>query len=410
MRAFSSLALVFVAACSPSPAGDAPLEPQAVVAGATDKPKPAPDMEAISYTVTSPGFVNNKGKVAEDISGGACAPAQPDVVQQCVFLDDQGMFAQAATITNGVIKPGEKLPLLAGAALDKVEAVGAAPTIATDKECKAGKFEEFDGEAVAFANDAYYFAGSHGCSRNTPKIKLSSFLIARVNAIDGKPGATTELSWRLSDVLRASSVVKDQYGQKLQLSNADEAALKSAGKDVQAARNNETLNGLNVEGIAVIGDQFIVGLRAPSDDSAYLLAGSVAALFASGPDAIAPAQAVRSFREIKLGDRVGIRDLAPIGEKYLLILAGPAQEQDQRYFLQLVDPASGALLTTKVGSDKGYSSEDAAKLDTIKDLEGDVAKAEAVVLLEQTDHQARVLVMYDGLENGGPIEKIIDLP
>ena len=136
-------------------------------------------------------------------------------------------------------------------------------------------FAEFDGEGVAYAAPYFYVVGSHGCARKSGKLRLSSFILARIRVVhSGRPvdangdvldkddmeGAVVETTYRVSDLLRRADTVGETFGKSL---NTDD-------------------NGLNIEGITVDGDHVFFGLRAPVDGMAYIVEGSVSALFAPG--------------------------------------------------------------------------------------------------------------------------------
>lgn len=78
-----------------------------------------------------------------------------------------------------------------------------------------------------------------------------------------------------------------------------------------------------------------------------------------------------------------MRDLAPLADGRLLILVGPAQEQDVPYAILLLDPADPA------------GASELGQLPRRKD-----GKAEALAVLAQERGELRVLVGYDGVKNG----------
>ena len=121
-----------------------------------------------------------------------------------------------------------------------------------------------------------------------------------------------------------------------------------------------------------------IGLRAPSLDSkAYILRASLADLFAAGH---APSVAVPEVIPVELGPQtanIGIRDLARFNDQ--LVLAGPAQEQDDvSYSLFMVEPRAGK--PTPVAS----------LPDLIKD--GKRMKAESVTILDAQGGTLRLLI------------------
>jgi hypothetical protein len=151
---------------------------------------------------------------------------------------------------------------------------------------------------------------------------------------------------------------------------------------------------LNIEGIAAIDDTLWIGLRAPvtSDGDAYLVSGSISDLFRDGHD---PGVKVVHTMGIKL-DKRGIRDLAPLPDGRILVLAGPAQGQDLSYKLYLADPRTEGK--TELGTLEGISED------------GKTGKAEGLTVLDVTGNTVKFLVVFDGLKNGDPQGGEVDLP
>ncbi len=304
-----------------------------------------------------------KGEAANDVSGIACLPEKAGK-RRCLSVDDESRAVQFLTVDGGTIEPGKTIDLI-GRELDPAT-LG---TLPTDLRCpseKAAEFKEFDGEGVAYAAPYFYVVGSHGCGRNKDRLRTSSLILARLRVdADGKPegkrNAAVETSYRLGDVLAASETVKAFF-------------LKSLMQG----------NGLNVEGIAVVGDRLYAGLRAPSiDGKAFLVEAELGALFAPGHEAY---RGRTRTIAVPVGERAGIRDLAALEDGRLLLLTGPAQEQTGvAYRLFLFDPTTGGepqalgALEALDGPDRG-------------------GKAEAVTGLGRD----RVLVLFDSLRNGGP--------
>lgn len=301
-------------------------------------------------------------KPAEDISGIACRPpAGGDY--RCLVINDENKAAQFATLKQGTITPGPSLPLVKDSA-----PAGASGRQAAIGCPQKGDFEDFDGEGVAFADRHFYVVGSHGCSRRSGEYRPSSFLLARIAASNGEAG-TPELSWRVADLLGAAGEVAAFVGKAL----------------------DEKNNGLNIEGLAVVGDRIWFGLRAPSlDGRAFLVGGSVAELFKPGSEPAADKPQLIAF---KAGKERGVRDLTPLADGRLLVLVGPAQEQDVPYAILLLDPAAPATI------------QELGQLPRRKD-----AKAEALTVLAQERGELRVLVGYDSVKNGGFEEYRLKLP
>ena len=151
-------------------------------------------------------------------------------------------------------------------------------------------------------------------------------------------------------------------------------------------------NGLNLEGLAVVGGVLYAGLRAPSlDGSAYIVSTDVEPLFT--PDTPLEPRVI----SLALGRDAGIRDLAPLPDGRILVLAGPAQDQPDVDFALFALDLRGGRLT---------------RLATLDDPQGICTprpraisgKPEAVLPLGLDEDWLRVLILSDRLPNGAPCE------
>jgi hypothetical protein len=186
---------------------------------------------------------------AADLSGIACVPLGRGEYR-CLVIDDETQFAQLAKIEKREIEAKAKIRLIEKE--DHPKPLGEKPSI----KCDENDFGEFDGEGVAYAPPFFYVVGSHGCSRESDKFRLSSsFILARIRVNhEGRPvdaddkvldkddmeKAVVETTYRVSDLLQRADTVGGFFGKSL-----------------------KTENGLNIEGIAVDGDRVFLGLRAP---------------------------------------------------------------------------------------------------------------------------------------------------
>lgn len=339
----------------------------------------AAQLKAISLEVNGDFQGKKAGKSAKDLSGAACMPPRADGSQLCLFVNDESRHAQFGVVQKGTITPGDVLTLIGEEPSDKT--LGTPPE--TQCPVNEGEFGEFDGEGVAYAAPYFYIVGSHGCSRKGGEFRLSSFLLARIRVdAEGRPAGpdgkklareewqdAVETTYRLSDYLAKADKAGAFFGKSL----------------------DEKDNGLNIEGLAVEGGRLLVGLRAPTlGDAAYLVAADIADLFRPGSD---PAEGKAEVMPIELGKSMGIRDLASLPDGRLLVLAGPAQEQALAYRLFLVDPG------------KGGKPKPLAELEPMESEEEDEpVKAEAITVLSADAGELRVLILFDGVENGAPRE------
>ncbi|WP_244473744.1 DUF3616 domain-containing protein [Methylobacterium sp. Leaf112] len=313
-------------------------------------------------------ITKKKTKPAEDISGIACAPAEAGR-RNCVVVDDEAAGAQFVTLQGTTLTPGAVVDIVGRK--PPTTTVGAPPATG-DCTLGQGAYREMDGEAVAYAAPDFYVTGSHGCSRRGREFKLSTAILARLRA--DATGTRVETTYRLGDALRNADTVGAYFL-----------------KDLEPREGGKPLSGLNVEGLAVIGDTLYAGLRAPViDGRAFLVSVPVAPLFAPGD---APLDVKPTTIPLALGAEAGIRDLTALPDGRLLVLSGPTRNGlSVPYGLFLADPSSGKV----------------AALGTLAPLDGDDsrAKPEGIVRLGP----GRVLVVFDSVLNGGPREYAVAIP
>jgi hypothetical protein len=305
-----------------------------------------------------------KNKTAADLSGISCI-APNGASRICLAVNDENKNAQFVTIEANQMTVGHPVTLI-GDDPDVEHTLGSPPT---KVGCSAGPgdFSEMDGEGVAFSAPYFYVVGSHGCSRKKNEFRLSSFILSRIRVDDaGKPAAkdAVQNTFRVSDVLRSAG-----------------EASKSFGMDLTTAA------GLNIEGIAVDGDRIWFGLRAPVKDSgAFLVEASLKDLFEAGhaPSKAAPIAPI----SIALG-KLGIRDLAVLPDKRLLILAGD-EDPGVPFRIFIFNPADG----TK--DERGTLPAVTAKVEGKEET----GKAEAITVLDMDANNIRAVVLFDELPDG----------
>ena len=167
--------------------------------------------------------------------------------------------------------------------------------------------------------------------------------------------------------------------------------LQRAGKAAEFfGKDLESADGLNIEGVAVQGDTIWFGLRAPvrKNKTAYLVSGDIDDLFKAGNKR---SKAKPEVVPVEL-DGLGIRDLAPLPDKRLLVVAGAAHGPEVPFKLFVVDPAKETV--TPIGPLAAVTQQVDGKMKT--------GKAEGVTVLETTGDKAQIVVLFDGLPNGAP--------
>jgi Protein of unknown function (DUF3616) len=319
-------------------------------------------------------------EAADELSGIACRTGGAATGSLfCLVVDNEARSAQTVTIEveKRLMTPGRLIPLVGKARPEGV--IGSEPQV----QCPGGRkgYGEFDGEGVAYDGTWFYVVGSHGCTRKDAEYRPSMFLLARMRLDDqGRVQGEVQRTFRLAEALQRAPEARPHFAKKLMLK-----------KDEQGPEPN----GLNIEGIAAMDGRLLFGLRAPSLNSGALVL-DVAAEDLFKPDA----QLSPRLSHVEIGENAGIRDMAVLPDKRLLILSGPAQEQaGVQYALWAVARRSDGHLEgrpERLHDDVGWSD---------KAIPG----AEAVAVVGCEGDTLRALVFYDGVENGGAREYRIPL-
>jgi hypothetical protein len=248
-----------------------------------------------------------------------------------------------------------------------------------------GELLELDAEAVAYADGAFYVVGSHGRPRHRdrgaddPESTAKTTATRKIFRLRFDP-ALVDRDGRLNGpvAITASTALSAHFAAEPALAPSFDGALDA--------------DGLNIEGIAVRGGRLHVGLRGPvlSDGKAAILSLPLAAVFEG-------AAAKAELHRLDLGERRGIRDLAAFGGGFL-VLAGPVK-----------DPSGGAVET---GDYRVVWWDGASAMRTLGGLPsyGSRVKPEALLPLGRIDGRLRVLLLFDGPEEGGPRTVEVDAP
>lgn len=350
------------------------------IAAAT--PGRAAETAPTPYTVTRDFDGETTGDRAYDLSGMACRQADADGTRLCVVVNDENRGAQFARLGETTLTPGATAYDLGTAPSPDIRGTPPAQSRCSGGD---GKFNQLDGEAVAYAEPYFYVTGSHGCTRGKRKYKLSSMILTRLRPNADGTAAETVSTYRLFEALMAAGPVRDFVLRDLEF---DWNALPPEGTPQP--------NGLNIEGLAVIGDRLYAGLRAPSlGGKAFLVSVPVEALFADGKTALS---AEVTTIALEAGPDAGIRDLTILPDGRMLVLTGASRNGlPVPYRLSLADLPTGTL--TPVATIAPVRGENEAG----KRIDG---KAEAVVPLGP----GRVLVLFDSLRNGAPHAYAVPLP
>jgi hypothetical protein len=168
----------------------------------------------------------------------------------------------------------------------------------------------------------------------------------------------------------------------LQVSEKIRAALTAGISIPQISGQQLTAANADIGGIAVKNGVIHIGFRAPVlSGKAFIVSALATALF--GPDPLN-----LTVHAVGLGPNVGINDLA-IASGALMILAGPTRE--------LPGPSSLSQFI-----------DDTGQLIPVAELVEPVdRKGEGLLVLQENAEFYRVLVLFDGVPDGGPIEYLV---
>ncbi|MDX0537072.1 DUF3616 domain-containing protein [Sinorhizobium medicae] len=296
----------------------------------------------------------------EALSGAACVSG----IDYCLAVNDEKKYAQFFDLHGSSLEPNDVIRLLP----DTVRGV---------------EMNEIDAEAAAFVPAAepgakayFYVTGSHGRSRNGA-LRPSVFFVFRVavDATSGRPSPEVERTALLRETIKSHPELAGRAEQPLDQ------------------------NGATIEGLSVLGSDLLFGFRAPCQDAnAYVMRVPSDELFKEAPPSA-------QVNKLPLGQDVGVRDSAAVKDG-VLILAGRSQDDAAE---------SNSACGERIGADPvrplasvwfwdGQNSPRAlGKLPGV----GAEDKAETLLLLEESEAAYRALVMFDGAENGGPVEILI---
>lgn len=307
--------------------------------------------------------------VATDLSGIASAAPLNRRRRKCLVIDNEGLFAQFATLDldAATLTAGALVPLLP-ADRDAIVAVGDAPD---DGDPGPDRYI-LDGEGVAWLGPHYYVTGSHSIhdwdapdGKKRADYRRSAHLVARVN----RDGHRPELSYRLNELLKQRKTFAPYF-------------LKSPNKR----------HGINIEGLAAWRRRLYFGFRTPViDGNALLLSVRAAALFTAGADL-----AAKTIR-VPLGRGIGIRDLAMLPDGRLLILAGPSSDATKGFAIHLFDRKRNAV----------------QRLGVLEPITGDKVEGllqAAYAANADGSAKAELLILSDHPANGRPRLFSLDIP
>ena len=344
--------------------------------------QPAPSLKPTgSVWASGAGFDFDLGKkkslkTRRSVSGMAC---NVDAKQQriCLMAFDEGVQARYAYMGhNELIIDQEPLQLRA------------AP---------AGS--ELDAEAAATDGRYFYVTGSHSakradCASNPESRHVIRFRLDPVTgrALRSPSGSAAGALVDYADTGRLWTIMQALPGLAAHVGERKCLGSEPPSKDPLLAGQQ----GVNIEGLAVQAGRLYFGFRGP-------VVGQVARVLSVDADAFfGGADPGALLTTVALGANRGIRDMVAV-KSGILILAGPddgASNKDVGWTVSLWDakPASSEaqIVTPRLLARLDLSDVKLRKCD-------EEIKPEAMTVLEETPHAYKLLVLSDGMCDGGPL-------
>jgi hypothetical protein len=256
--------------------------------------------------------------------------------------------------------------------------------------------EELDAEGAATDGRYFYVTGSHAAKRNDCASNPGSRHLIRLRldpatgrALRSSGGALVEHAdtGRLWPIMQAQAGLAPHVGER--------KCLGSEPPDEVPALAGQ--QGVNIEGLAAQGGRLYFGFRGPaSKDTALVLAVDADALF----DAQGARDPKATLTRLALGPNRGIRDMVAVKTGFLL-LAGPDDSRASQGAGWVVawwdgQSAAGRVVQPQVLAALDLGGVKRRKCD--KEL-----KPEAMTVLEETPAAYKLLVLSDGMCDGGPL-------
>lgn len=320
----------------------------ALTSPASAQPQLLPDPD-VTWTV-QPAF-GQAGAGRDNVSGATCIGAVT-ARNVCLVVNDSVRFAQYFTVLGSTIRPG--------------------PLVGITGPVPGGTIPSaFNMEGAAHDDRFLYVATSKGRAGSAGQVD-PDFLIARfppdtTNPPPVPPGTVPglQVSDRIRTALTAGIPVPGVANQQID-------------------RTNGELQGIAITpGASVRGEGVLnLGFRNPViGGKAFIVSAPVSAVFATS-GTLTPI-----VTPVALGLEVGIRDLAAVNDG-ILILAASNRALQQRHALFLL--------------------QNDGQLKHVADIvEPTDRKAEALLVLREDPEFFIVLLMFDGVTNGGPLQYFV---
>ena len=325
------------------------------------------------------GFTGDEKKVRklrQSVSGIACSVDPADSAQRvCLLVFDEGTEARHATIRNRTLHADSEV---------------------VDLRPQGG---ELDAEAAAIADGYFYVVGSHSATRSRCESNPNSRFVVRfeINPGTGRamrvaPGSAAsqlkgyQATNRLWDIMATLEPLRNHVGEgKCLGTSPPPKALSLKGQ-----------RGVNIEGLAARAGRLYFGFRGPAQNGIVpVLSVEANALF-SGADA-KPA-----IHRLTVGNGRGIRDMHAVKDG-ILVLAGPDDDSAHDNLDWTVSWWSGTPGPSEtIAVTKTLARLDLSGVGLRKKCDKEI-KPEAIAVVGETDQAYELVVLSDGMCDGGAL-------
>ena len=237
----------------------------------------------------------------------------------------------------------------------------------------------------------YYVTGSHAAKRASCDSNPYSRMVFRF-AIDPATGRARNSPSGQIDMLSSDALWRVMA--TLPSLKAYVGDRKCLGADPPLGKR-----GVNIEGLASDGEHLFFGFRGPAQNGiAKILVVNVKALFEGG-------ETQPRVEEVPVGAHRGIRDLQVVAGG-LLVLAGPDDDKGSRdagWTISFLSARQNAVTVELARLDLSHISPHTCPGAKPQDS-GDAVKPEGIAVIGETPYDYEILILSDGMCDGGPMK------
>ncbi|WP_188312017.1 DUF3616 domain-containing protein [Salinarimonas soli] len=252
---------------------------------------------------------------------------------------------------------------------------------------------ELDAEGAALDGDVFYVIGSHSAKRGNCKSNADSRHVIRFRRDPATGRGAREISGQLAGYAFTGNLWSLMAKQpELAAYVGERKCLGTEPPDDEPQLRGQ--RGANIEAVAALAGRLFFGFRGPAMGSrAPVLAVDAAGLFDGGPTN-------EKVTMLHVGPRRGIRDMQIVKDG-LLVLAGPDDDKSSAGAGWIISLWDGSTTAEGTGQPRELARLNLDGL--VRDKCDKEIKPEALTVLEETASHYLVVVLSDGMCDGGPL-------